>query len=527
MLQNTGIEAKFGACSREHGREERGDMRIIQPELRRPHAIAIHGDGSRRPHAIAIRSAGSRRPDAIAIRSGGSRLLIALGLGAIVTVAVEVGILAYRRSRAFDPASSSVTPDRTDPTLAVGRRPGVPRRTLQPIRRVERVTMLLPNNAYPQDVRVRHEAESLVAAGHVVEVIAPRHIRQPFRESVNGVEVRRFPAIQSGRPILAALVAEHLVAVVALHVAALRALFRGSTVLHIHNPPDMLFLAGAMFRAARRHVVFDHHDLGPELVAVRLNSPHLVRLARAGERLTFAVASRVLATNDSHADVATDRGRKAPPDVTVVRNGPPASWLRLPMSHRPGPLAFVRIAYLGAVADQDGVDGLARVLAHLRDRTPSIGANLTIIGDGDGRHAVEAELERWGVTGCVTFTGWVAAETVPTLIRDADICVEPAPDSALNRQSTMIKLAEYLALGKPVVAYDLLENRRTVGEAAILVPPGDAEAFAEQIAFLAADPVVRVSLARRARARARTLTWERSEVALLGAYASLGVDNQA
>ncbi len=211
-----------------------------------------------------------RRPDAIAIRGDGSRLGIAFGLGAIVTMAVEVGILAYRRSRALGPASSSVTPDRTDPKLAVGRRPGVPKPTLQPVRRVERVTMLLPNNAYPQDVRVRHEAESLVAAGHVVEVIAPRHIRQPFGESVNGVEVRRFPAIQSGRPILATLVAEHLVAVVALHVAALRALFRGSTVLHIHNPPDMLFLAGAMFRVARRHVVFDHHDLGPELVAVRL-----------------------------------------------------------------------------------------------------------------------------------------------------------------------------------------------------------------------------------------------------------------
>jgi glycosyltransferase involved in cell wall biosynthesis len=463
-----------------------------------------------------------RRPGTLAIRGNGSRLGIAFGLGAIVTLAAEVSILAYRRSRSLSPTSSSVALDRTDPTLAIGRREGVPKRTLEPVRRVERITMLLPNNAYPEDVRVRHEAESLVAAGHAVEVIAPRHVRQPSRERVNGVEVRRFPAIRSGRPNLTTLIAEHAVAVVALHVAAVRALFRGATVLHIHNPPDMLFPAGAMFRVARRQVVFDHHDLGPELVAVRLNSRHFVWLARAGERLTFAVASRVLATNDSHADVAADRGHKAPGDVAVVRNGPPASWLRLPMPHRPGPLSSVRIAYLGAVADQDGVDGLARVLAHLRDRSPSIEATLTIIGDGDGRQAVEAELERWGVAGSVTFTGWVAAETVPTLLRDADICVEPAPDSPLNRRSTMIKLAEYLALGKPVVAYDLLESRRTVGEAAILVRPGDAEAFAEQIASLAADPVVRVSLSRRARARARTLTWERSEVALLAAYASLG-----
>jgi glycosyltransferase involved in cell wall biosynthesis len=121
----------------------------------------------------------------------------------------------------------------------------------------------------------------------------------------------------------------------------------------------------------------------------------------------------------------------------------------------------------------------------------------------------------------VTMTGWVAAERIPQLLQDADICVDPAPATELNQRSTMIKLGEYLALGKPVVAYDLLESRRTAEDAAVLVPPGDARAFAEQIARIGEDPALRCRLAHSARDRAGYLTWERSESALLAAYASL------
>jgi glycosyltransferase involved in cell wall biosynthesis len=385
----------------------------------------------------------------------------------------------------------------------------------------ERITMLLENNPYPGDPRVRHEAESLVAAGHGVEVVAPRSPGQPARECVSGVDVRRFRAINSSDGGAATMIVEYLVAWLALTAAAVRALVRGSTVLHLHNPPDMLFLAGAMFRVARRKVVFDHHDLGPELAEVRFGPGALVSVARISERLTFAVASHVLAANESHADVARGRGHMGSDNVTVVRNGPPASWTRLPMVMREGELAPVRLAYLGTVADQDGLEGIVEVLSCLRYRTPAVDAVLTVIGDGSARHKFEAALKRSGLATRVTITGWVTPDRVPVLLQDADVCVDPAPATILNERSTMIKLMEYLALGKPVVAYDLLETRRTVCDAAMLVRPGDAQAFAEQIAMLAQDPVLRSTLAHRARDRARELTWERSESELLAAYAGL------
>jgi glycosyltransferase involved in cell wall biosynthesis len=398
---------------------------------------------------------------------------------------------------------------------------------LRPSSAKQRITMLLENNPYPQDVRVRSEAQSLAAAGYQVEVVAPRSAGQAARERVHGVDVRRFRAFDGTGHGLAGLLLEYLVAIVALHAAAIRAYVRGATVLHIHNPPDTLFLAGAMFRLGGRRVVFDHHDLGPELVAVKFRRPALIAVARISERLTFAAATHVLAANESHATVARQRGHMEPGEVTVVRNGPPASWTRLPLTVRPGRLSPIRLTYVGAVAEQDGVVTMAEVLARLRDRTPPVPALLTVVGDGDGRPSLEAALRRLGLAESVTFTGWVEAERVTDFLADADACVDPAPGTALNERSTMIKLAEYLALGKPVVAFDLLETRRTVAGAAMLAPEGDVDAFADRIARIAEDPELRSGLAQRARERAGELTWEHSETALLSAYAGFDQAGEA
>lgn len=386
--------------------------------------------------------------------------------------------------------------------------------------RRERVAMLLENNPYPQDVRVRSEAESLVRAGHAVTVIAPRAPGEPRHETVKGVEVVRFRLPDGSTRGAAGFVLEYLVAGLALHWGALRSLVRGATVLHIHNPPDILFGAGALYRLAGRKVVFDHHDLFPETVEVKLRSRLAVRLARVCQRLTYGVANHVLATNASYAEVARESGKR-PEEITIVRNGPPAAWMSLPSQPRDGALDEVRLAYLGAISSQDGVEGLAPVLARVCDRTGPMRAHLTIIGDGDARPGLEHALAAHGVADRVTFAGRVPPHRVPELLADADVCVDPAPPTDVNERSTMTKIAEYLALGKPIVAYDLVETRRTAGDAALLVRGCDVEAFAHAIVRLAREPDLRARVARDARRRANGLTWEHSEGALLAAYDKL------
>jgi glycosyltransferase involved in cell wall biosynthesis len=104
----------------------------------------------------------------------------------------------------------------------------------------------------------------------------------------------------------------------------------------------------------------------------------------------------------------------------------------------------------------------------------------------------------------------------------ADVCVQPDPHSPLNDKSTMNKLMEYMALGKPTVAFDLLETRVTAKDAAVYVRPNDEAEFARQVCRLLDDPEERQRMGNIGRHRVQTtLAWEYSVPELLRAYALL------
>ena len=383
-----------------------------------------------------------------------------------------------------------------------------------------RVTMLLENNPYPQDVRVRCEAESLARDGHRVTVVAPRGAGQPRRESVAGVQVRRFRLPDTPASPLG-FVLEYAIANAQLYMAGLLALLRGADVVHLHNPPDTLFGVGFVARLLGREVVFDHHDLAPELIEAKLGPTPIAVVLRAFERLTFRSATMVVAANESHRAVATGRGGMPGHRVVVVRNGPPAASLDRARAARDGVLADPRLLFLGSMESQDGVDDLVPMLALLSERHGLPGARLTLVGDGSRRRAVAAAAAEAGLADRVTFTGPIPHAEVPEQLAAADICLDPAPCTELNQHSTMIKIAEYMAARRPVVAFPLLETRRTAGDAIAYANCGEAGSFASTVAGLAGDPERREALAGHAQARVRSLTWDASEAELLGAYERL------
>jgi glycosyltransferase involved in cell wall biosynthesis len=380
--------------------------------------------------------------------------------------------------------------------------------------------MLLENNPYPQDVRVRSEAESLARAGHAVTVIAPRGEGQPRREQLAGVRVRRFELPDAGGAKLG-FVAEYLIANFWLYLWGIAELLRGAEVVHFHNPPDTLFGVGFLARMLGREVVFDHHDLAPELFEAKFGGGAVVGVLRLCERLTFRSSTLVLAANESHREVAIERGGVDPGRVAIVRNGPPPGAYAGVAAARGGNLEDPRLLFLGSMESQDGVDGLPELIELLGRDFDLPGATLTCVGEGSRRAPLEAAFAAAGLGERVHFTGRVPHAEVPSLLAAADICLDPAPCTPLNERSTMIKIAEYMAAQRPVVAFPLLETRRTGGDAVAFGERDDLGSFAAQVAQLAGAPERRAELARLGAERARTLSWEQSEKVLLGAYADL------
>jgi glycosyltransferase involved in cell wall biosynthesis len=382
--------------------------------------------------------------------------------------------------------------------------------------RPRRITMLLENHAYPGDTRVRNEAETLVADGHRVTVHAPRLDGQPARETLAGVEVRRFRGPQSDGTRRGYLV-EYLTAHLQLIPRGLLALRSREAVVHLHNPPDTLFPVAWAARALGRRAVYDMHDAAPELFAEKFGSSRVEAVLRACQRLSLRAADAVLVTNEPQREVAV----RSTSRVTVVRNGPRRATLAAAPAARGGALTDPRLLFVGNVELQDGVLMLADLVARLRREHGLAGARLTVAGDGTELDALRRAADAAGVADAVTCLGRVPHDRVAELIAAADICLEPAPCSPLNHQTSMIKVAEYLAGGRPVVAFALDETRRMAGDGGAYARCGDPADFAAVVAGLARDPERRAALARSGRDRAADLVWERSAEALIETYRGL------
>jgi len=402
---------------------------------------------------------------------------------------------------------------------------------------------MLVENSFPADTRVRNEAATLVENGFRVTVIALRGRDEKPREVVDGVLVYRVPRLSlfkklpESAPSLAGAFLNRLRVVVGYvseyvyftgACAALSlyiAIKDGVDVVHAHNPPDTLVFVGAVHKLSGRKFVYDHHDLSPELYRSRYRTANglITRILQLFETMSVKLADVVIATNDSYRNIDIQRSGADAAKVFVVRNGPNLSRVRLV---EPDPALRGRsrtiLGYVGAMNPQDGVDYLLRALSHLVHELGRKDFYCVVIGDGDSREELSAETARLGLSDHVRFTGFIPDEEMVRLLSSADICLDPNPSSPLNDVSTWIKVMEYMALGKPVVSFDLKETRISAADAAVYVPPNDEAAFARAIAGLMDDPARRAAMGAAGRARVNSdLSWHVTSRNLVTAYSRL------
>jgi glycosyltransferase involved in cell wall biosynthesis len=389
--------------------------------------------------------------------------------------------------------------------------------------RGKRVLMLLENSLYPHDSRVHAEATTLTEAGYHVTVITPAYPGQPFHEVLDGVRVYRFPFRTSGRGFLGYLW-EYGYSMAATFVVSLVVFARhGFDVVHANNPPDLFVFIAAFYKLFGVRFVFDHHDLSPEMYEARFGrraKRPIYQLLVFFEKLSCRLADHIIATNESYKAIEMQRDHVPEGRITIVRNGPDLDRVRPvdpdPDLHQRGRTI---IAYMGAMAAQDGVDYLLRALWHLIHDLRRTDFFCVLIGPEDASVGLEALTIELGLEEYVWRTGYIFPADLPRYLSAADICVDSGPSNPYNDRSTMTKMMVYMALGKPIVAFDLPEHRFTAQEAAVYVKPNDELEFARALVELMDDAERRKAMGSFGRQRAESaLTWSHSVPPLLEVY---------
>ncbi len=390
-----------------------------------------------------------------------------------------------------------------------------------------KILMLVENLPVPADSRVWAEATTLRDQGFQVCIICPKGSSQ-YRESyicIDNIHIYRYQ-LPTAMNKFASYIGEYGIALSMTFCLSFTVLARhGFDVIHAANPPDLFFIIGLFYRLLGKKFVFDQHDLAPELFQVKFNTrlQLLYKFQRFLAWCSYRTANLVIVTNSSQRRIAIERGHCRANRVFVVRNGPDLERLKL-VTPEPELKKGRRylLAYVGAMGVQDGVECALYALHGLVHESGRQDVSLVLMGNGDYLPKLQALAHELQLDDYVNFTGWVSGRDVVRYLTVADVGLSPDPRNDLNEYSTMIKTMEYMALGKPVVAFDLIETRFSAQDAALYATPNLVEDFANKIEVLLDDEELRLKLAAIGRKRIEEeLSWDHTKQNLLLAYEML------
>ena len=389
-----------------------------------------------------------------------------------------------------------------------------------------KILILVENLPSPFDRRVWQEATTLNSNGYQVSIICPtgKGYEEPF-EVVEGIQIYRYdlPIEAEGAKAYAIEYSVALWRTFSLAWKIRRE--RGFDVIHACNPPDLFFLIGGFFKLFYgTKFIFDHYDINPELYEAKFGRRDFFwKLMLWLERITFRIADVSIATNDSYKKIALDRGGMDLDKVFVVRSGPKLDRLRLlpPVPKLKKGRRFL-VGYVGVMGKQEGIDLLLQTVKYLIVDMRRVDIQFGLVGGGTSLEEMKILAEKLNISDFVTFTGRVSDQKMLEMLNTADVCVNPDIANEMNDKSTMNKIMEYMALGKPIVQFDLTEGRFSAQGASLYAAKNDPIDMGNKIVQLLDNPELRTQMGEFGRKRViNNLEWKYEAPKLLAAYDAL------
>ena len=276
-----------------------------------------------------------------------------------------------------------------------------------------------------------------------------------------------------------------------------------------------LLLADMLLRlpkSLRPPIVYESHGYAPAMAAERpkaiTGAPgaswrKLLRLTARESRVWRTAAGYITLTRVHQQELEDRFGVRSNAAVIPdgVRLDPARTW-------RPPPPPPFTVTYAGHLYPWKGVDVLLHALAEL----PGVQARIVGGQPGETDHGrLDGLARNKGVSDRVTFTGWLPpASVIAELARAHALILPNTPTHTSERYTSPLKLFEYLAAGRPIVASDLAALREVLrhGDNALLVEPGSPTALAAAVRRLMGDQPLAAGLARRAFDEAVHYGWE-------------------
>lgn len=387
----------------------------------------------------------------------------------------------------------------------------------------KKICIVVENLPVPFDRRVWQEATTLHEFGAEVTVICPKTKMYPKAfEELEGIRIYRHNLPEANRAL--EYLKEYSFALFHEFRLLLKVFLKHGRqdIIHACNPPDLIFLAALPFIFLTKcRFIFDHHDINPELWIAKYGTKGLgYRAMILMERLTYHFAKHAIVTNLSYKEIAMLRGKKREEEITVVRSGPNLSKLKALKPNEEVKKGFpYLVGYIGVMGRQEGIDLLLQSIDYIVHEKNRKDIFFCIMGGGPVLEELKEMCEKLSLSFCTEFPGRVSDEYLAQVLSTADVCVNPDLPSEMNDKSTMNKIMEYMAFGKPIVQYTLKEGKFSAEDASLYAQNTDTKDFAEKILWLLENPEKARAMGAFGKRRVESeLCWDKEKPNLLSAY---------
>jgi glycosyltransferase involved in cell wall biosynthesis len=375
------------------------------------------------------------------------------------------------------------------------------------------ILFVVENKQIPLDTRVLKEAKALEEKGLNVSIICPNFKKEKkYHKKINNIEVFQYFCFCEGKSF-AGILAEYSIAIFSIFFKSIKVYLRKPFhIVHLANPPDFLIFLFLPFKLFGVKIIFDHHDLSPELFSEKFGKNNLLfNLLLKFEKASYKLANLVITTNLSMKKTCTKRNKVSGKKVYIVRNGPDLNEIS---SHKTD-IDFRKdksyiIGYVGNIDKQDSLEKLVNSVYYIVKKRNFNDFRVLIIGDGTDRLRIEENIKSKELQDYFIFYGSeYNRKKLFSLLAKIDIGVEPSKETEKFDKSTSTKIMEYMAVGKPIIQYNTVEGKFTAGNASLFIKNNDEKAFGDAIISLLNDEKKRKKMGKYGKRRvAKLLQWD-------------------
>lgn len=377
--------------------------------------------------------------------------------------------------------------------------------------------------SYPSDARVRREAETMAATEDFdVTVLSLKDKETAKSYELENVRVMELDVKKYvGHNEFNHMKSYLKFLLLAFFQCNRQFIARKIDIVHVHNMPNFLVLAGILPRLCGKKMILDIHDSTPETYFARYGgnaNKLLFKLLCWEEAFCCGLANKVICVNHMQRDELVKRGIPSK-KIAISMNVPDPKWFGMG-SVPPGNKSSKKkkMIYHGTIAKRLGIDLAIRAFARICPKDSEM--EFHILGNGEGIDECVALSGLLELDGHVHFSKkMLPLEYLFDILRDMDVGIVANRKNVATEQMLPVKMLEYIALNIPVVVPRLKAIQYYFTDDMVsYFEPDNIDSLFHAILNLFNDEHRRKSQAEKAKAFLDRYGWEKHKLELINLY---------